>query len=216
MTIFDKHATLQHLAQRNPVVLELGCGNRKRVADSIGIDILDYPTVDIVGDLIEVLNAFPAASVDKATSHHVFEHLPDLEGVLVALARVLKVGGQLEIVTPHFSNPYYYSDATHKTFFGLYTFCYFAAPTPFRRQVPTYQRTLYFELVQVDLGFKSPPPFYVRYGIKRTLGYLFNLNNYMREFYEENLCYLFPCYELRYQLKRIATSELAGQSEQQA
>lgn len=201
--IIDKHGTLQTLAARKEVVLELGCGNRKRMPGSIGIDMLDYPAVDIVGDLLAVLAAFPPASVDRATSHHVFEHLPDLEGILAALARVLKVGGQLEIVTPHFSNPYYYSDATHKSFFGLYTFCYFTAKSPFRRQVPTYQRELHFDLVRVDLGFKSPPPFYVRYGVKRALGYLFNLNNYMREFYEENLCYLFPCYELRYELRRI-------------
>ena len=207
MTILDKNAILPNLAARDKVVLELGCGDRKRVPGSIGIDMLDYPSVDLVGDLLEVLNAFPLASVDRATSHHVFEHLPDLEAVLLALARVLRVGGQLEIVTPHFSNPYFYSVATHKAFFGLYTFCYFAAKSPFRRQVPTYQRELHFELVRVDLGFKSPPPFYVRYGVKRTLGYLFNLNNYMREFYEENLCYLFPCYELRYELKRIESIE---------
>jgi SAM-dependent methyltransferase len=137
------------------------------------------------------------------TSHHVFEHLPDLAGTLAEVARVLKIGGRLEVVTPHFSNPYYYSDATHKAFFGLYTFCYFTARSPFRRRVPTYQRELHFDLVKVDLGFKSPPPFYVRYGIKRMFGFLFNMNNYMREFYEENLCYLFPCYELRYELQRI-------------
>ncbi len=203
MDFLDKQGVLQTLATRNEVILELGCGNRKRVAGSIGIDQLDYPCVDIVGDLMTVVNAFPSASVDRVTSHHVFEHLPDLEGTLLALARVLKIGGQLEIVVPHFSNPYYYSDATHKSFFGLYTFAYFAANSPFKRQVPTYQRELHFELVRVDLGFKSPPPFYVRYGIKRALGYLFNLNNAMREFYEENLCYLFPCYELRYELRRI-------------
>lgn len=201
--INDKHDILEQLAQRQSVVLELGCGNRKRVADSIGVDILDYPAVDIVGDLLAVLAAFPAASVDRVTSHHVFEHLPDLEGVLDAVARVLKVGGQLEIVVPHFSNPYYYSDATHRSAFGLYTFCYFTARSPFQRQVPRYQRMLHFDLQHVDLRFKSPPPFYVRYGVKRLWGFLFNLNTYTREFYEENLCYLIPCYELRYDLRRI-------------
>jgi SAM-dependent methyltransferase len=199
----DKQNVLTKLDQYDPVVLELGCGNRKRIPGSIGIDMLDYPAVDIVGDLTTVLAAFPAAAVDRVTSHHVFEHLPDLAGTLEAVARVLKIGGRLEVITPHFSNPYYYSDATHRAFFGLYTFSYFAAHTPFRRRVPTYQRELHFDLLRVDLGFKSPPPFYVRYGVKRGLGALFNLNNYMREFYEENLCYLFPCYELRYELERI-------------
>ncbi|MEZ4677697.1 MAG: hypothetical protein R2932_26125 [Caldilineaceae bacterium] len=36
--------------------------------------------------------------------------------------------------------------------------------------------------------------------MKRFLGLLFNLNTYMRELYEENFCYLIPCYELRYEL----------------
>ncbi|MCB0188241.1 MAG: methyltransferase domain-containing protein, partial [Caldilineaceae bacterium] len=163
---------------------------------------------DIVGDLTEVLRACPPNTVDLVTSHHVFEHLANLEEVLQEIGRVLKIGGRLEIVVPHFSNPYYYSDATHKAFFGLYTFCYFAAHSPFQRQVPTYQRELFFDLYRVDLRFKSPPPFYARYGIKRLWGFLFNLNNYMRELYEENFCYLIPCYELRYELVRIRESLL--------
>lgn len=202
MTILDKHSLLPNLAERQSVVLELGCGNRKRLPDSIGIDILDYETVDIVGDLVEVLTEFPAASVDFVSSHHVFEHLEDLELVVDELARIIKRDGQLEATVPHFSNPYYYSDYTHKRFFGLYTFCYLASSSLFRRQVPTYQKELSFELESVDLGFKSPPPFYIRYGIKRAWGFLFNLNSWMQELYEENYCYLIPCYEIRYRLKR--------------
>jgi len=203
MTLVDKHDLLPTLADRSSVTLELGCGDRKRLPDSIGIDILDYESVDIVGDLIEVLAAFPADSVDFVTSHHVFEHLENLENLLDELARIIKPDGQLEATVPHFSNPYYYSDYTHKRFFGLYTFCYLAASSLFRRQVPTYQRNLNFELTSVDLGFKSPPPFYVRYGIKRIWGALFNINHWMQEFYEENLCYLIPCYEIRYVLRRL-------------
>lgn len=207
MTILDKHQIIPQLAaagrsSMEKVVLELGCGNRKRLPNSIGIDILDYEAVDIVGDLVEVLMEFPASSVDFVTSHHVFEHIEDLELVVDQLARIIKREGQLEATVPHFSNPYYYSDYTHKRFFGLYTFCYLASSSLFRRQVPTYQKELNFELESVDLGFKSPPPFYIRYGIKRAWGFLFNLNSWMQELYEENYCYLIPCYEIRYRLKR--------------
>ena len=199
----DKNSLLKNLKSCNSVTLELGCGNRKRFENSIGIDMLDYPCVDIVGNLSEVLQAFPVGSVDRVTSHHVFEHLDDLEGMLMKLARILKPGGQLEIVVPHFSNPYYFSDATHKSFFGLYTLCYFSSQSPFVRQVPSYQRQLNFEFVTVDLMFKSAKPFYLRYGFKRFFGYFFNLNKYTQELYEENFCYIFPCYELRYVLRRI-------------
>jgi len=30
------------------------------------------------------------------------------------------------------------------------------------------------------------------------VGKLINSSNYLREFYEENLCYLLPCYEIEY------------------
>lgn len=199
----DKNSTLQSLALRNDVTLELGCGNRKRLENSIGIDMLDYPCVDIVGDLNEVLQAFPAESVNLITSHHVFEHLDDLEEMLDELARVLRPGGKLEIAVPHFSNPYYFSDATHKSFFGLYTLCYFSSGSNFKRKVPSYKRQLNFEILNVDLIFKSSRPFYLRHGFKRLLGLFFNFNNYTRELYEENFCYIFPCYELRYSLRKL-------------
>ena len=41
------------------------------------------------------------------------------------ITRVLKKNGKANIFVPHFSNPYYYSDYTHKRFLGLYTFYYF-------------------------------------------------------------------------------------------
>ena len=31
---------------------------------------------------------------------------------------------------------------------------------------------------------------------------MFNLNRYTRELYEENFCYLFPCYEIRFEMRR--------------
>lgn len=202
MTIKDKSGVLAGLSDRSSVILELGCGNRKRVKEAIGIDQLDYDGVDIVGDVMSVLNQFPNGSVDSVYSFHFFEHISDLAALLKELIRVLKENGQLEVVVPHFSSPYYHSDVTHRTFFGLYTFDYFAAKTLFSRKVPTYGQPLAFEVVRVDLIFKSSRPFYVRYALKRILGSVFNSCNYMRELYEENFCYLFPCYEMRFQLRR--------------
>jgi len=188
------------------VKLELGCGEHKKIPDAIGIDALNYPGVDIVGDIFEVLRAFPATSVDAIYSFHFFEHIADLSALLDEMSRVLKTGGKLEIVVPHFSNPYFYSDPTHKTFFGLYTFCYFSSNTLFSRQVPTYGKAIEFELVAADLIFKSTRPFIVRHGIKKLFGKVFNCCIYMKEFYEENLCFLFPCYEIKYQLRKTGTA----------
>jgi len=203
MAILDKHNLLGGGFQADPVVLEFGCGSRKRNPLAIGVDVLDAPCVDIVGDVYEVLSALQDASVDMVQAYHFIEHLPDLPRFLRELERVVKPGGSLDFVAPHFSNPYFYSDPTHHSFFGLYTFCYFTAESPFARQVPTYNNELQFGIEAVDLVFKSSPPFYFRHGFKKLIGVVFNSCNYMREFYEENLCNLFPCFEVRYRLRRL-------------
>jgi len=151
MTIVDKNGVLSKLGSYEPLVLELGCGNRKRLPYSIGIDALDYEAVDIVGDVFDVLQQFPNQSVDMITTHHFFEHIEDLNHLMTELARVMVFNGKIEIVVPHFSNPYFYSDPTHRSFFGLYTFSYYAVAPFLKRTVPTYQRETRFELLQIDL-----------------------------------------------------------------
>jgi ubiquinone/menaquinone biosynthesis C-methylase UbiE len=184
------------------IELELGCGNRKRNRNAIGIDLLDFPDVDLIGDVSEVLALFPSQSIDSVSSYHFIEHVSDLQKLLSELARVVKSNGKVEFVAPHFSNPYFYSDPTHRNYFGLYTFCYFTTKSPFARQVPTYDHAIDFEVRSVDLIFKSAKPFYIRYVLKRLLGSIFNSSNFMKEIFEENFCYLFPCYEVRYLLTK--------------
>lgn len=202
MGINDKRNLLSGLGDLSLVQLELGCGDRKRYPGSIGIDVLNYDCVDLVGDAISVLEEFPDDSVDAVHSSHFFEHLQEPDPLMSQLQRVIKKTGSLEIIVPHFSNPYYYSDLTHQTKYGLYTFCPYSKESLFKRQVPSYQMEPHFQLIDVNLTFKSSPPFYFRHAIKKALGTLVNMNVYTKEFYEENLCYIFPCYEIRYLLER--------------
>ncbi len=183
--------------------LELGCGDHKKNPAALGVDQLDFSCVDLVGDVFDVLEKFPDQCIDGISSFHFVEHVGDLSKLIHAFDRVLKRGGILEITVPHFSNPYFYSDPTHKNHFGLYTFCYFTTQHPFSRTVPTYGMDRALNIVSVDLIFKSPKPFYVRYAFKKSLGWIFNSSNFMREFWEENLCYIFPCYELTYKIQAV-------------
>ncbi len=202
MSFIDKKNVFRALRDIGYIELELGCGNNKRNQKAFGIDMLDYPDVDIVGDIYEVLAQFPSQSVDLVSSYHFVEHVPDVAMLLSELGRIVKPNGYVEFTVPHFSNPYFYSDPTHRNFFGLYTFCYYANTSFFSRKVPTYDYKVDFSLINVDLAFKSPQPFVFRYGLKRLIGSFFNSCIYMKEFYEENLCYLFPCYEIHYILRR--------------
>jgi SAM-dependent methyltransferase len=204
MGIVDKNRILARWPTLPRVALELGCGNRKRDPDSIGVDALDYECVDIVGDIFEVLGAMPDGTVDDVYSSHFLEHVNDAPRLLDELARVLKMGGRLAITVPHFSNPYFYSDITHRASFGLYSMSYFSQDKLLRRKVPSYQRELFYELQAVRLVFKSSPPFYWRHAIKKLVGAIVNTNSYTKELYEEMFCHLFPCYEVQYELRRIS------------
>ena len=81
---------------------------------------------------------------------------------------------------------------------------YFASDSMFSRMVHTYGKMVSYDLVYVNLLFKSPKPFYFRYGFKSFIGSLFNLSGYIKELYEENFCNLLPCYEIGYSLKKLS------------
>lgn len=202
MSVDDRTGVLQSIQGRK---LDIGCGSRKVDSEHVGVDLLAYPGVDIVGDISEVLARIPNGALGGGYSSHFFEHVDDVADLLAELGRVLAVGAVLEVVVPHFSNPYFFSDPTHKTAFGLYSFSYLASDELYRRQVPSYCRNDQFRLESATLGFKSPRPFYGRYAFKRAVGLLVNLNRWSQEFYEENLCYVVPCYEVQFRLVRVAT-----------
>lgn len=202
MNIIDKNNLLPQLDEISEIHIEIGCGDRKHNPQAIGIDLIDYDCVDLVGDVFEILELFPDGSVSSVRAVHFLEHLEDPVLLMHVIQRISKINAVIEVVVPHFSNPHYYSDITHKSEFGLYTFCYLCSGSIFKRQVPVYGDETGFQIMDVSLVFKSSPPFYVRHLIKKSFGFIFNLNTYMKEFYEENLCYLFPCYEIRFRLRK--------------
>src|SRR4030066_2248150 len=65
MGLIDKKNILPTADSISKIELELGCGDRKRNRQAIGVDRQDYPDVDIVGDVYEVLASFPTKSVDE-------------------------------------------------------------------------------------------------------------------------------------------------------
>ncbi len=184
------------------LTLELGCGQKKRFSDSVGVDQLDFDSVDIVGDAIEVLSRLPDQSIRCIVSSHFFEHIEDLKCLVTECSRVLVTGGTLDIVVPHFSNPYFYSDYTHKRFFGLYTFSYLCDTPCFRRLVPRYGNDIPLTLTDVYLNFRGEKPFYIRHVFGRIFSTFINSSNYLKEFYEVNLCYFVHCHEIKFVLKK--------------
>ena len=96
--------------------LNLGSGP-KRKNNYLGIDIIDFDSVDIVGDIFDCLKLFPNNSVNNIYSSHFLEHITDLPKLMKEVERILVPGSNFEVIVPHFSNPFFYSDYTHKIFF---------------------------------------------------------------------------------------------------
>jgi SAM-dependent methyltransferase len=192
----DTQQLLSALSQMREVNLDLGCGRFKKAGAWIGVDALEAPGVDIVGDVYEVLEALPAASVDRVHSSHFFEHVPDIPRLLTLIRRALKPGGRMDVIVPHFSNAYFYSDPTHRTAFGLYSMSYLVDDHLLRRKVPSYARHEGLELVGVRLHFKSP--LIINVPIRWFWQLVFNSCTFMKEWYEDSWSSSLPCYEIHF------------------
>jgi SAM-dependent methyltransferase len=200
--VVDRSGKLAALIRERRGVLELGCGPVRRHAEAVTVDALEFDGVDVVGDVFDVLASIPDGCVDAVHSYHFLEHIEPFAGIVAEIARVLRPGGLLHAVVPHFSNPYYYSDYTHRQAFGLYTFSYLADDAIFRRRVPRYVRDTGLVLADVRLNFKAARPFYVRYALRRVLGAVVNVSRRTQEWYEAGWTWWFSCYEIDFEVRR--------------
>ena len=85
------------------VKLDIGCGNNKKKG-FWGMDIIPSSDIDIVCDVGKYGIPLKDNSVDEIFSFHFLEHVEDVMFVMEEVYRVLKMGGIVEIVVPHFSN----------------------------------------------------------------------------------------------------------------
>ncbi|MGE5297472.1 MAG: class I SAM-dependent methyltransferase [Solirubrobacterales bacterium] len=173
------------------VVIDLGCGQKKKPG-RIGVDRVDLPEVDIVADLEAGLPFLPDHCIDEIHCRSVLEHIENFDHVFREMIRVLKDDGRAFIFVPHFSNPYYYSDYTHRRPFGLYTFHYFVEPArQLRRKVPSFYSDIRVEILSQRLKFRSP--FRVLHLPRKLFGAFVNFHPLLQELYEACLCSVVPC-----------------------
>jgi SAM-dependent methyltransferase len=188
------------LEQGKPLRIDLGSGPKPR-AGFYGLDQLEMEGVDIVADLNEPLDLLPDNCAEHVFSSHALEHVDKLLPLLAEIHRITRHDGYVEIIAPHFSNPYYYSDPTHVRFFGLYTMSYFVDidKQPGAHKVPALRSATRFKMDSVSLSFyrfnlidRIFVPF-LRYFVNRTAR--------SQNFYELRLSWLFPAAEVRYKMR---------------
>ncbi len=187
--------------------LNLGSGLR-RMPKFYNVDHLSLPGVDILADLETPLAELPDNSVEQVYCRHTLEHVSRLLELLGELHRVTHPEGRLEVIVPHFSNPYAYSDPTHVRFFGLYSFFYFAEEKDQpRRKVPNFyvpQRfcveRVRFNLLRSSLTDKL---------FRAVLHPLINRSVDWLDWYERRICRLCPVDDIHWLLRPVKPTPTA-------
>ena len=97
-----------------PLRLDIGCGPNKREGFT-GVDQTAFKGVDVVTDLRKPW-PFKDGSVEEIHCSHCIEHFTALERCHVynEMYRVLKQGGKVSIIAPHWSSQRAYGDPTHQ------------------------------------------------------------------------------------------------------
>jgi len=136
--------------------LDLGCGSRKQPGFT-GVDIGGNTAADVQMDVLECLRNLRDNSVDEIYSRHYMEHVePRQFGAMMReINRVLSSQGRARIIVPHYSNPYFYSDPTHRLPFGVHTFSYVCESSCLERQVPKYASIAGLRLIDVKVRFEG-------------------------------------------------------------
>ena len=165
------------------IKIDLGCGANKKEG-FIGIDIYNEKGVDIVLDLNNSKLPFEDNSVEEIYSSHFFEHVDSVENTLSECVRVLKKGGKLRIIVPHYSNPYSYH-FTHKTYWSSYSL---------NQEYIDYYLKLPLKLNSVKINFANG----------KFLNYICNfIANKYRSVYERGLNSFIKAWEIEFSMTKI-------------
>lgn len=115
----ESHPNERALAKAK--ILDVGCGWNK-TPGAIGIDANPKAHADVIHDLGSIPYPFPDDEFDDVICRHVAEHVPDVMAFVAELHRITRPGGRILIVTPHYSNPDWATDPTHRNHFNSYSF----------------------------------------------------------------------------------------------
>lgn len=102
-------------------LLDLGCG-QKKAPGAIGVDLNRHSSADIISDLNSSSYPFMENSINLVICDNILEHLENIVSAMREIHRILKPGGKLLIISPHFSSDDAYSDVTHRHSFSLRAF----------------------------------------------------------------------------------------------
>jgi len=106
------------VAGRNPLVLDLGCGDTRQYPDNIGVDRRRTASVAVQAELAvqpELASGLPfrGGCADRIFVVHVLEHLPDFLPLIDECHRLLRPDGILHVLSPWWKHVNAVADPTH-------------------------------------------------------------------------------------------------------
>lgn len=185
-------------------ILDVGCGQAKHPG-AVGLDINPLSDADVIADLNQRPWPFAENTFDHILCKHIVEHIADLPDFLEELHRIARPGAVVEIVTPHFSNRYSFTDPTHLHHLGWHSLDYFAGGKTVsalnlaqrfletQHPIPGFYTRALFRIIHRRLSFARP---------YRWLGIQW-LANRFPDSYELYLTFIFPARDLYLTLEVI-------------
>ncbi len=107
-----------------PRILDVGCGINK-LPGAIGIDRNPRTRADVLCDLDHFPYPFRDNSFDRLQAVHVIEHLSDVIRAMEEFHRLVRAGGTVFLVTPHYTDFSSFCDPTHRWHLTSFSFRYF-------------------------------------------------------------------------------------------
>jgi SAM-dependent methyltransferase len=107
--------------EASPRVLDIGCGTNK-IPGAIGMDVNRRSAADVIHDLDDIPYPFPDNQFDEVVGRHVIEHVRDPLAVVMELHRITRPGGLVKLIAPHWTNPDFATDLTHRNHLNSYSF----------------------------------------------------------------------------------------------
>lgn len=178
-------------------ILDVGCGANK-TPGAIGLDNNPRTSADVIHDLGDIPYPFAYNEFDLIVSNHVVEHVPDVMAFIGELHRITRPGGRIKLLTPHYTNPDWANDPTHRNHINSYTFNTFMAG----RQVFDFYTDIQLRPVSTHVSLLN---------LWKMLGVQFVVNldqrapglRFLRKFWEQYLSNIMRGKELRFEFEVV-------------
>jgi len=178
-------------------VLDVGCGLRK-FPGAIGVDRNRASAADVIADLDRFPYPFRDGSFDEIRAIHVIEHVNDVIATMEEFHRLLRPGGRVFIVTPHYTDFSSFCDPTHRWHLTSFSFRYFGED----HGGFSYYSPARFREIRVRVRLLN---------LWRWLGWewMINRSRRFRRFWEHYLCFMIRGKSIEFELEAVKEPDVA-------